>query len=202
MNSAPNLTGMIFGRWTVLNQENSVKRRSRWSCRCLCGTEKIVMGQSLVRGLSKSCGCYNSEKHRKDGQEQAWNMYYSRVIMQSAISRSIDFNLSLSFVKTECSKNCSYCGCSPREWRSSYNQYLSSALLKNTLKPDIDFANSKIIFVNGLDRVNPNGSYTEDNVVPCCPTCNYAKLSMFVREFEDWILRVYKHRNLVEEFKK
>lgn len=36
-----------------------------WLCRCDCGTEKIVYKQNVVRGLSKSCGCYNDEMRGK-----------------------------------------------------------------------------------------------------------------------------------------
>lgn len=46
---------------------------TRWICECDCGTVKDVPGSELVRGASKSCGCYKSEKaanaHRKhDGK--------------------------------------------------------------------------------------------------------------------------------------
>lgn len=36
-------------------------RRTRWSCRCDCGVEKVVRGQDLVNGLIKSCGCFRDE---------------------------------------------------------------------------------------------------------------------------------------------
>lgn len=32
-------------------------KNSKWYCRCECGREGTVLGQSLVRGLSRSCGC-------------------------------------------------------------------------------------------------------------------------------------------------
>lgn len=31
------------------------------------------------------------------------------------------------------------------------------------------------------------------NMVPCCETCNRAKLKMSVSEFRSWIERVYNH---------
>lgn len=52
------LTGQNFGKWTVLRKAD--KRASNgsiyWHCRCECGAEKDVLGQSLREGKSLSCG--------------------------------------------------------------------------------------------------------------------------------------------------
>ena len=60
--------GMIFARWTVLSREtepggNPVK----WKVRCVCGTEKVISGKTLLNGHSKSCGCYGKEVHLVHG---------------------------------------------------------------------------------------------------------------------------------------
>lgn len=56
------LTGQRFGRWTVLSRAESNKwRATRWLCQCDCGKTKIVVGSSLRRGLSLSCGCLHDE---------------------------------------------------------------------------------------------------------------------------------------------
>ena len=56
------LTGMKFNRLTVLKlHERTEKRRYMWLCRCDCGTEKIVLGDHLKNGHTKSCGCYKNE---------------------------------------------------------------------------------------------------------------------------------------------
>ena len=66
------LTGMTFGRWTVLYQaEDRIcpngTREAQWMCRCSCEnqTEKIVSGHALKRGQSKSCGCITKERISK-----------------------------------------------------------------------------------------------------------------------------------------
>lgn len=57
-----NLVGEQFGRLTVIKKEQSDKNgHSMWRCRCSCGNEVIVLGTSLKRGLTKSCGCYRLE---------------------------------------------------------------------------------------------------------------------------------------------
>lgn len=60
---ANELTGMKFGRWTVIGRaENNKKGNTMWHCRCECGKQAIIVGYSLTRGRSKSCGCYHSER--------------------------------------------------------------------------------------------------------------------------------------------
>lgn len=64
------LTGMRFGRWTVLEKvlkENipNACHDSAWVCLCECGTKKIVRGVTLLNGQSQSCGCLQKEQLSK-----------------------------------------------------------------------------------------------------------------------------------------
>jgi hypothetical protein len=56
------LTGQVFGRLTVLAFAGIKASRASWLCRCKCGTQKEVVGQHLLRGSSKSCGCLSREQ--------------------------------------------------------------------------------------------------------------------------------------------
>jgi len=49
--NSKNLIGKTFGRLIVLQLVN----KQKWLCKCLCGNEKIVDGQSLYKGRTKSC---------------------------------------------------------------------------------------------------------------------------------------------------
>ena len=51
-----NLKDKRFGRWTVIAPAEPKGRKSRWLCRCDCGTERIVYQDSLVRGLARING--------------------------------------------------------------------------------------------------------------------------------------------------
>lgn len=55
------LTGRKIGRWTVLERVGNNGEHVTWRCRCDCGTIRDVYAQSLLNGLSLSCGCYKNE---------------------------------------------------------------------------------------------------------------------------------------------
>lgn len=48
---------------------------------------------------------------------------------------------------------------------------------------------------NGIDRVDSSVGYTLENCVPCCKTCNCAKLCMSEQDFYSWVKRVYHFNN-------
>lgn len=57
------LDGRRFGRLVVIGKAapylrpNGVRGPSRWLCKCDCGAETTVVGNSLVGGDTRSCGC-------------------------------------------------------------------------------------------------------------------------------------------------
>jgi len=68
--------GQRVNDWTVIGDVFMVvrpnKNRSYTPCRCVCGTEKMVLTQNLNNGISTSCGCIGHERQaaviRKHGQ--------------------------------------------------------------------------------------------------------------------------------------
>lgn len=52
------LTGHQFGRLMVVRRDGSKQRKATWRVQCDCGSPEFsVVGSSLVRGLTESCGC-------------------------------------------------------------------------------------------------------------------------------------------------
>lgn len=52
------LTGLRFGHLVAIEKVGSnATHHLLWKCKCDCGGEKIVQGQSLVTGNVKTCGC-------------------------------------------------------------------------------------------------------------------------------------------------
>ncbi len=61
------ISGMKYGRWTVLYQCKKEKSAScsevlKWHCRCECGEERDVNHYNLINGKSLSCGCLQREQ--------------------------------------------------------------------------------------------------------------------------------------------
>lgn len=62
MPSFKDLTGQKFGRWTVLKFDHIDElHRTFWKCICDCNNKRVVVGQNLKSGTSKSCGCLSNE---------------------------------------------------------------------------------------------------------------------------------------------
>lgn len=56
------LTGQVFGRWTVVERSPENRHgKPAWVCVCTCGNSSIVAGSALRMGESRSCGCYSRE---------------------------------------------------------------------------------------------------------------------------------------------
>lgn len=55
------LIGRRFGRWVVVSRAPGRHREGYFSCRCACGTTRLVRGSALRAGKSKSCGCLCAE---------------------------------------------------------------------------------------------------------------------------------------------
>jgi len=55
------MAGQVFGRWTVVEPEGSVKGQPGALCECSCGTRRMVSVNNLVHGRTKSCGCLKKQ---------------------------------------------------------------------------------------------------------------------------------------------
>lgn len=49
------LTGKKFGSWTVLERVSKIGERTKYLCKCDCGSENFVIGSSLTNGQSAKC---------------------------------------------------------------------------------------------------------------------------------------------------
>lgn len=55
------LTGMVFGRLTVVERAGHSGVKIRWKCKCECGNEKFTTPSQLKSGMTQSCGCLRHE---------------------------------------------------------------------------------------------------------------------------------------------
>lgn len=58
------LAGKTFGKYFVVDRRGSNERgEPLWLCRCVCGSEVLVLGRNLRRGHSTGCRSCASTKH-------------------------------------------------------------------------------------------------------------------------------------------
>lgn len=166
------LTGKVFGKWTVLRLgERRLKNLGvTWLCRCECLREKIVPASDLTNGCSTQCR-FCADHHLPAGKSIAKRIGYDYRI--HAIRRGYQWMLTQEQFEFLIQKNCHYCGTEPRRIvrKKAYGE----------------------LVCNGLDRSDNSKGYTIENVVPCCLICNRAKNTMSVQEFREWIEKVYHH---------
>lgn len=62
MSKPIDLTGQKINRWFIESLAHIKGYDKYYNCVCECGTRKIVLGQNIRNGKSKSCGC---EKHKQ-----------------------------------------------------------------------------------------------------------------------------------------
>lgn len=192
MTKIKDLTGQKFGRVLVLEFVEIKNHKATFKCKCGCGREFITNGVYLSIGDTQSCGCLLLEKEKENGKtvgKRNFNTYVDKIRQPSgdsakkhlyylygykAKNRHIEFELSLDEFLSITKQNCFYCGAEPSQvkiYKKAYGAYI----------------------YNGIDRIDNSKGYTIENCVPCCGTCNTAKLSMTQEEFYSWIDRVYRH---------
>ena len=143
------MTGQRYGRYTVLEYvgQNS-DHKAVWKCRCDCGTIKNVSGKDLRSGNTKSCGCYNLEKNRKN--PALWKPVHGlshHPLMQvwSDIKQRCH-NEKANCYKWYGGRGIKLC----EEWMVFKNFY--DWAVNNGYKKGLT-----------LDRIDPNGDYSPDN---------------------------------------
>lgn len=91
------LTGIVFGKLTVVSEHDASNGLRRWLCRCECGTEKVVFHSALKSGMTKSCGCLRREvtakrmsvhggalRNKKTAAYRIWSGMIARCLIKSA----------------------------------------------------------------------------------------------------------------------
>jgi hypothetical protein len=81
MGAAIDLTGQKFGRWLVIKRYQTIPK-TKYLCRCECGTERLVAHGDLRNGKSRSCGCLKRDltiarntTHGDSHHERLWRIW-------------------------------------------------------------------------------------------------------------------------------
>lgn len=147
------LTGQRFHRLVVIEPVRNARGKPSWRCRCDCGGEIVTHRELLVKGRTKSCGCYRVERGREHGatirlrhgegrngkespEYRAWANMVSRCHNQNHQSFHNDGARGISVCE---------------RWRSSFESFLVDV----GRRPSPD---------HSLDRIDNEGHYEPGNV--------------------------------------
>lgn len=145
----------------------------RFLCRCSCGQTVKVQARHVMRGATKSCGCFRNEAlgalNKKLRQKSyGWASFVMLYNQYRSTARKTGrlFELSQEEFRKLTQSCCNYCGAKPaQEICAGYGSYR----------------------YNGIDRQDNDLGYTTANSVSCCYRCNRAKATSTVQEFETWL---------------
>jgi len=60
-------TGKRFGKLQILcRSKQEYKKAPKWNCLCDCGNFCVVIGQNLLLGRTRSCGCMRGDHMTKN----------------------------------------------------------------------------------------------------------------------------------------
>jgi hypothetical protein len=98
--------------------------------------------------------------------------YFTMYVKNNSTRRkgNLKFELTLEEFTKLISSPCFYCNSEPYQ-----NFYYKGKAYKH----------------GGIDRLNSYGDYTIDNCVPSCKCCNFGKKSLDLKDFCEWVVRVY-----------
>lgn len=180
--SKVDLTGLKFGRLTVISQHRSPSSSGRgttWYCQCDCGRVVVKNGYALRVGDVKTCGCGSHPLKYSDPSRSAFNELLAQY-RKNAKNTERDFDLSEDEFRELTSSPCHYCGDPPKQlgcYRSSRSKVTSTAPY----------------LANGIDRRSNDLGYDLSNCVPCCKRCNWMKSDLSYEDFVSHIQKIALH---------
>jgi hypothetical protein len=106
------LTGKTFNRLTVLSHAGPGKRAGQhlWLCRCSCGNQKEVLGNSLRSGNTQSCGCLVKDRSTRRRQP-AGELHQGRATRGERRAKAPRFEelVEMHNLLLECQRECDRC---------------------------------------------------------------------------------------------
>jgi hypothetical protein len=172
------LTGMKFGKWTVIKKGIRIYRRNiYWLCKCDCGTEKEVQASSLMSGTNKQC-MVCSKKPKYIGS--MYRKYY-RLLETRARKNNFEFTVTPEYLGElfeQQKRKCALSGLS-LDFHSNPKNYSGTA---------------------SLDRIDNTRGYIEGNVQWVHRSINFMKGSLFQKDFIALCKKVaYQPKNITEQ---
>lgn len=170
-----NLTGKVFGKYTVLRQIKGDGNCAIWECKCSCGTVKNVKGPCLRRGEIKSCGC--SRKYNYGDIPG----YFFTYIKHSSKARKIKLEITIEELD--------------RLFKSQ-NGHCALSGIKLTWPQQPYKANNRIDRTASLDRIDSSSGYVFGNIQWVHKDINKIKRDYNQDLFLEWVKKIYEYKQL------
>ena len=145
------ITGQRFGRLVAVRKHHSEYDKTKncsqnfWLFRCDCGKEKVINKQSVIRGLTTSCGCYAIEERNKANSTH--KMSKTRLYRCWQDMKNRCYNPSRKKYEIYGGRGIIVCS----EWKNSFENF-SDWSLRNGYKEGLS-----------IDRIDVNGNYCPEN---------------------------------------
>lgn len=148
MRKMKNLKGQKFRRLTAIcpvakNNRNAVL----WLCECDCGLDAIIESSSLVRGLTRSCGCLDREAHQLRPNRTTHGQSGTRLYRIWKAMKTRCTNPNTNDWKNYGGRGITVCP----EWMNSFQAFFDWAVTH-------DYSDELAI-----DRINNDKGYSPDN---------------------------------------
>lgn len=142
------LSGSVFGRLTVVEQNGHINKKPAWKCVCSCGSVKTFRGSDLRAMKVQSCGCLRNDRVRdaisthgdasRSGKRPEYNVWLAM--------RGRCFNPNNRDFHHYGGRGISVCD----SWKASYSSFIRDMGLRPSPK-------------HTLDRIDVNGDYAPEN---------------------------------------
>jgi hypothetical protein len=142
MSRTRDITGQRFGRLVAIERLGRIEGITLWQFACDCGAYPIRRLQSVVAGLTKSCGCIVKEgSHRTHGKSKTNSEYSVWCAMKSRCHRKTSSNYHRYGAKGI--KVCD-------RWLNDFESFLKDMGPRPSLK-------------HSIDRIDSMGNYEPGN---------------------------------------
>lgn len=176
------ITNERFGKLVAVRYyEKDNASKYYWECICDCGKIHHTSGHALRQGRTKSCGCETGRNKKQDREGVVIKNLYTHTIKKRSRKLGFDTYIDYDYFKEIIFKPCFYCGI-------EHSKVVEDIRYEKGVKIPIT---DTVFYCNGIDRIDSDIGYIEDNVKPCCTLCNRAKHTMKVDEFISWVKKLY-----------